>query len=39
VVLERWGSARPRSVTADRARALSRAIGCPAVAGGGGAAR
>jgi hypothetical protein len=27
-VLERWGHARPRSVTADEARARSRALGC-----------
>jgi serine/threonine-protein kinase len=30
VVLARWGNARPRSVTADKARALSRALGCRA---------
>jgi serine/threonine-protein kinase len=29
VVLSRWGAARPRSVTADRARALAAAEGCP----------
>ncbi len=29
VVLSRWGSARPRSVTAERARELSRALACP----------
>jgi serine/threonine-protein kinase len=28
-VLARWGQARPRSVTADRARARSRALACP----------
>lgn len=28
VVLSRWGNARPRSVTADRARALAAAEGC-----------
>ena len=27
-VLARWGSARPRSVTADKARARARALGC-----------
>ncbi len=27
-VLERWGRARPRSVTADAARARARALGC-----------
>jgi serine/threonine-protein kinase len=27
-VLARWGSAKPRSVTADKARARARAIGC-----------
>ena len=27
-VLERWGSAKPRSVSADAARARSRALGC-----------
>ncbi len=30
VVLARWGAARPRSVTADRARALAVAEGCDA---------
>jgi serine/threonine-protein kinase len=29
VVLSRWGKAKPRSVTAERARALSRSLGCP----------
>jgi serine/threonine-protein kinase len=29
VVLSRWGHGRPRSVTADDARARSRALGCP----------
>jgi serine/threonine-protein kinase len=29
-VLERWGHAKPRSVTADEARARSKALGCPA---------
>ncbi len=29
VVLARWGHAKPRSVTADDARARSRALGCP----------
>jgi serine/threonine-protein kinase len=29
VVLDRWGRARPRSITADRARALARSLGCP----------
>jgi serine/threonine protein kinase/tetratricopeptide (TPR) repeat protein len=28
VVLEHWGAARPRSVTADQARVRSRALGC-----------
>ncbi len=28
VVLSRWGSANPRSVTAERARALASALGC-----------
>jgi serine/threonine-protein kinase len=28
VVLGRWGHARPRSVTADRARTLAQALGC-----------
>ena len=27
-VLERWGSAKPRSVSADAARARARALGC-----------
>ena len=27
-ILERWGNAKPRSVTADQARARSKAIGC-----------
>jgi serine/threonine-protein kinase len=30
VVLERWGAARPRSITADRARTRSAALGCAA---------
>jgi tRNA A-37 threonylcarbamoyl transferase component Bud32/tetratricopeptide (TPR) repeat protein len=30
VVLSRWGQARPRSVTADDARARARALGCAA---------
>jgi serine/threonine-protein kinase len=29
VVLSRWGSARPRSVTAERARSLAAVEGCP----------
>jgi serine/threonine-protein kinase len=29
VVLSRWGKAKPRSVSAEKARALSRALGCP----------
>ncbi|MBZ5644680.1 MAG: hypothetical protein LAO19_18130, partial [Acidobacteriia bacterium] len=29
VVLARWGHARPRSVTADRARQLAQTLGCP----------
>jgi serine/threonine protein kinase len=29
VVLARWGHARPRSVTAEKASALARALGCP----------
>jgi serine/threonine protein kinase/tetratricopeptide (TPR) repeat protein len=29
VVLARWGHAKPRSVTADDARARSKALGCP----------
>lgn len=29
VVLARWGHARPRSLTADDARARARALGCP----------
>jgi eukaryotic-like serine/threonine-protein kinase len=29
VVLARWGHAKPRSVTADDARARARALGCP----------
>jgi serine/threonine-protein kinase len=29
VVLDRWGRAKPRSVTADKARALARSVGCP----------
>ena len=29
VLLSRWGAARPRSVTADRARVLAAAEGCP----------
>jgi hypothetical protein len=29
VVLARWGHARPRSATADRARQLAQALGCP----------
>jgi serine/threonine-protein kinase len=29
VVLGRWGHARPRSITADKARALARSLGCP----------
>jgi serine/threonine-protein kinase len=29
VVLDRWGSARPRSVTADAARSRLRALSCP----------
>jgi serine/threonine-protein kinase len=28
-ILERWGHAKPRSVTADEARARSKALGCP----------
>jgi serine/threonine-protein kinase len=28
VVLDRWGHARPRSVTAERARARTTALGC-----------
>ncbi len=28
VVLDRWGQARPRSVTADRARERARALSC-----------
>ena len=28
-VLARWGNARPRSITADKARARSKALGCP----------
>jgi serine/threonine-protein kinase len=28
VVLARWGHARPRSVTADRARELAQSLGC-----------
>ncbi|MEP7122851.1 MAG: protein kinase [Byssovorax sp.] len=28
VVLDRWGAARPRSITADHARERSRALGC-----------
>jgi serine/threonine-protein kinase len=28
-VLARWGKAKPRSVTADKARARSKALGCP----------
>jgi serine/threonine-protein kinase len=28
VVLNRWGQAKPRSVTADRAKARARALGC-----------
>jgi hypothetical protein len=27
-VLARWGHARPRSVTAERASALARELGC-----------
>jgi tetratricopeptide (TPR) repeat protein/predicted Ser/Thr protein kinase len=30
VVLARWGNARPRSVTAEKVRALARGLGCPA---------
>jgi serine/threonine-protein kinase len=30
VVLSRWGHARPRSVTAEKARSLARTLGCPA---------
>jgi serine/threonine-protein kinase len=30
VVLERWGAAKPRSVSADRARTRSAALGCAA---------
>jgi serine/threonine-protein kinase len=29
VVLDRWGSARPRSVTADQARAHAASLRCP----------
>jgi tRNA A-37 threonylcarbamoyl transferase component Bud32/tetratricopeptide (TPR) repeat protein len=29
VVLDHWGAARPRSVTADKARSLAQSIGCP----------
>ncbi len=32
VVLSRWGRARPRSVTAERARALAATEGCPRAA-------
>jgi serine/threonine-protein kinase len=28
-VLARWGSAKPRSVTADEVRAKARALDCP----------
>jgi serine/threonine-protein kinase len=28
-ILERWGHAKPRSVTADEARARSKALACP----------
>jgi serine/threonine-protein kinase len=28
-ILARWGNAKPRSVTADRARARSKALACP----------
>jgi hypothetical protein len=29
-VLKHWGEARPRSVSAEQARTLSRELGCPA---------
>lgn len=29
-VLARWGHAKPRSVTADEARARAKSLGCPA---------
>jgi serine/threonine-protein kinase len=29
VVLSRWGHAKPRSVTADKARSAARSLGCP----------
>ena len=29
VVLARWGHAKPRSLTAEKASALARALGCP----------
>jgi hypothetical protein len=28
VVLDRWGEAKPRSVTAEKARAQAKALGC-----------
>ena len=28
-ILRRWGGAKPRSITADKARARSKALACP----------